>query len=180
LVLRYKIKDIPDEGLTVDQPLSRALLGDALEGLQADLDQCSGSVRLVLTLAGQDVVVDGSVKAMVTLPCALCIAPASLLLNQPIKMVFTPSEEADDPADHSLDDIDLAHYDGEVVDLGPLVREQLILSLPISPRCKESCKGLCPVCGEDRNQRDCGHVAEEKTNPFAAALKSLKTSIKVD
>ena len=45
------------------------------------------------------------------------------------------------------------------IDLGPLVREYLLIELPISPICRPDCKGLCPVCGEDLNQVTCEHVA---------------------
>lgn len=43
------------------------------------------------------------------------------------------------------------------IDLEPLAREYLELELPISVVCREDCKGLCPVCGQDLNEADCGH-----------------------
>jgi len=58
------------------------------------------------------------------------------------------------------------------IDLEPLLREYALLEVPISPVCKPDCKGLCPVCGEDLNQADCGHQAVGVESPFAA-LKSL-------
>jgi uncharacterized protein len=47
-------------------------------------------------------------------------------------------------------------YSGKVIDLDPVVREQLLLSIPAYPVCRESCKGLCPVCGANLNDGDCG------------------------
>ena len=64
-------------------------------------------------------------------------------------------------------------YSGKVIDLDPLVREQLVLSLPAYPVCREDCKGLCPVCGANLNERECGcdrHVPD----PRWAGLKSIK------
>jgi uncharacterized protein len=58
------------------------------------------------------------------------------------------------------------------IDLTPLIREYALLEIPISPICKPDCKGLCPVCGENLNDRDCGHRIERNDSPFAA-LKDL-------
>ena len=58
------------------------------------------------------------------------------------------------------------------IDLGPLVREYLILEIPISSICKPDCKGLCPVCGENRNLVECHHELDE-IDPRLANLKSF-------
>jgi uncharacterized protein len=59
------------------------------------------------------------------------------------------------------------------MDLAPMVREQLILALPMSVRCRVDCKGLCAECGHDRNLGDCGHRPKNEASPFAA-LKDVK------
>jgi uncharacterized protein len=64
-------------------------------------------------------------------------------------------------------------YTGKVIDLDPIVREQLLLALPSYPVCSEGCKGLCPVCGGNLNERECGcdrHVPD----PRWAGLKNVK------
>ena len=58
------------------------------------------------------------------------------------------------------------------IDLQPLIREYALLEVPINPICKPDCKGLCPVCGEDLNQVDCGHKDIARESPFSA-LKDL-------
>ena len=174
--LRYKIKEIPEEGLVVDLALPADLLKDALEGLEPELEHCSGSVRLTLTKARTDVVVTGRVSAALAMACGACLKPATLTLSVPINAVYVVGdEETGDPDDDDLEaEEDVLVYDGVLLDLRPLVREQLILAIPMSPRCKESCRGLCPVCGEDRNLTSCGHkVGELEESPFAA-LKSVK------
>lgn len=173
--MRYKIKDIPPDGLAFDLALPRALLRDALDGLSPDLDHCSGSARGTLTVNRQEVFASGGLKAMVTVPCARCLEPASVLVAAPLRMLFTVSDEggADEPDDDNLDDADVGHYDGEVIDLEPTLRELLILGMPMTPRCQDGCKGLCPTCGANRNTTECGH-AEAVFDPRLAALKSLK------
>ena len=58
------------------------------------------------------------------------------------------------------------------IDLAPLIREYALLDVPIKPICKPACKGLCPVCGEDLNQVDCGHHRDAEESPFSV-LKDL-------
>lgn len=60
------------------------------------------------------------------------------------------------------------------IDLQPLVREFALLEFPIKPLCKSDCKGLCVVCGENLNERDCGH-RPENDSPFAALKQLLDT-----
>ncbi|MCF6191888.1 MAG: DUF177 domain-containing protein [Candidatus Hydrothermae bacterium] len=59
------------------------------------------------------------------------------------------------------------------VDLTPLVREPLLLEIPVRPLCREDCRGLCPVCGVNRNVEDCGHRPETPQAGPLAALKQL-------
>ena len=71
--MRYKIKDIPSEGLLVQLDLPRPLFADALEGMDADLDASTGNIRVELSKDREDnVFARGDVKALVTVPvCAL-------------------------------------------------------------------------------------------------------------
>ena len=71
-------------------------------------------------------------------------------------------------ADHEV-------FDGKTINLATIVREQVLLALPMSVVCKEDCRGLCPICGQDQNQSACDcerHVPD----PRFAALKNIKLS----
>ena len=73
---------------------------------------------------------------------------------------------------HADEDTELILPDDLQIDLQPLLREYLTLEIPISPVCQPDCKGLCPVCGENRNRVACDH-ADEPGDPRLAVLKSL-------
>ena len=62
---------------------------------------------------------------------------------------------------------------GEEIDLEPLVREAVLLELPLSPLCAEDCKGLCPECGADLNAEGCDCEVEQR-DPRWAALDELR------
>jgi uncharacterized protein len=173
--MRYKIKDIPSEGLLVQLDIPRALFGDALEGMDADLDKTTGNLRVELNKDRDDnVYARGDLKALVTVPCATCLGPALIKIDAPLKLTFVPEGDEADAGDDPLDDQDISTYDGETVDLAPIVRENIILGIPMSPHCREGCLGLCSTCGQNKNERDCGHKTETLEDPRFAALKNLK------
>ena len=64
---------------------------------------------------------------------------------------------------------------GDQLDLAPLARDAVLLELPQAPLCQEDCQGLCPECGANRNEGDCGH-ATVPTDPRWAALDALRTN----
>ena len=72
----------------------------------------------------------------------------------------------------SVTDSDLFVPEDAHIDLQEILREYATLELPISPMCQADCKGLCPVCGENLNEKDCGHRPEDLDSPFAK-LKDL-------
>ena len=65
------------------------------------------------------------------------------------------------------------HYRADEIDLRPAVREAWLLAVPGFLLCREDCKGLCPVCGADKNTVDCGHT-QSAPDPRFAALRDLK------
>jgi uncharacterized protein len=71
--------------------------------------------------------------------------------------------------------VGIAEYRDDKIDLTEVVREQLYLALPMKPLCREDCKGLCPVCGVNRNRETCT-CQEVWVDPRMAALKKWKTS----
>ena len=171
--MRYKIKDIPSEGLLVQTDLPRTLFADALEGTDADLDAATGNIRVELSKDREDnVFARGDVKALFHVPCALCLQPSLVKISAPLKMTFVAgdAQESDDP----LDDLEVSAHDGIEVDLGAIIREQIILGVPMSPRCRENCAGLCATCGQNKNERDCGHKPPVLEDPRLAVLKNLK------
>ena len=71
----------------------------------------------------------------------------------------------------SPDDLDLDYYTGEIVDLESILREQIILMLPLKPLCDEACEGLCPYCGANRTSETCSCPTDAVDSPFARLAK---------
>src|SRR5439155_26986569 len=101
--LRYKIKEIPDEGLVVDQAIPADLLKEGREGLEPDFAQSSGGIRLTLTRARTDVVVTGRVSAALTMAWGACLKPATLMVKVPVNAVYVEGDEDAATAEEDLD-----------------------------------------------------------------------------
>jgi uncharacterized protein len=132
-----------------------------------------------LDKAQENVFLTGSFSGTVTAHCVRCLKTFEVNLAEPFRLTLMP-RGADDLAGEGsereleADDLDLAYYEHERVDLGEVVSEQVLLMLGLYPHCRPDCKGLCPVCGVDRNENACS-CAESQIEPRWAALKKFKT-----
>lgn len=97
--------------------------------------------------------------------CARCLAE----FEQPVATQFTELYAFDE---RSTTESQLILPPNHQVDLAPLVREYMILDMPIVPLCQPDCQGLCSVCGVNRNEEDCGH-AQHPIDPRLSPLKDL-------
>lgn len=134
-------------------------------------------VDFVLSPFGRDVRVDLSVNTVAVLSCSRCLK--SFSFNVSAKGRFTlckvsPESFAKEELELSLKDLDTGYFEGEEIDLSGLVHEQIVLSFPMKPLCREECRGLCPECGADRNTEPC-QCAGAKPDPRWEPLLKLRT-----
>jgi len=147
----------------------------SLEDERADLvgpTEVRGSVE---RRDGQ-VEVRGNFGAQVELECDRCLQAVSVPVTASFDLDYVPASEyaADRLAELGEDDLAVSVFDGEVIDIDELVREQVILALPSRALCREDCKGLCPVCGIDKNLKDC-ECESHPVDPRWAALSDLRS-----
>lgn len=120
---------------------------------------------LRLTRAAQGIYVEGTLRGTLRLECARCLEPTDQVLAPHLGELFVfPADKAEDPV--------LAIPETAILDLRPLLREVMLLEIPIRPVCKPDCQGLCPVCGQNLNEGDCDHPQED-IDPRLAPLQSL-------
>ena len=122
--------------------------------------------------AGDDLCFRGSLETSAEAICARCAEPFALTVRAPFEFVLTPAVKDTGVEELSTEDLALSFYSGDEVDLGPLVADQAILALPTRPLCAESCRGLCPECGVNRNLGDCD-CRREAADPRLAVLRTL-------
>jgi len=180
--------------LVRDLPAHREMRADAayaaevLRGLPmrdaiADEDAGEALLDAELYVEGTNVHLSGKVTGHVVVACSRCLGAAKIPFEEPLNVTYMPAAEiaalaapvggeAEDGVELADDDLDVFPFDGEAVDLEPLVREQLVLAVPYAPLCREDCAGLCPQCGIDRNAQTC--TCAPPIDPRFAALQGLK------
>jgi uncharacterized protein len=127
-----------------------------------------------ITRAKGQTVVTGQISSRVLVECDRCLKLVDLPVEAKFSLEYvTPQTyEARPAAELSEDDMALSVFDGEAIDIDELVGEQILLALPSRVLCQETCKGLCPMCGVDRNLSDCACESTE-IDPRWRALKEL-------
>ena len=133
----------------------------------------SGQARL----KGNRVEVSGRLAARVQLECDRCLKPIELPLDSRFKLEYVTAADyqAQQAVELTEEDLDLSVFDGEVIDVDELVTEELLLAIPDQVLCNDNCKGICPVCGKDRNAVECNCETQE-VDPRWAGLKKLVNS----
>ncbi|MBO4389663.1 MAG: DUF177 domain-containing protein [Lachnospiraceae bacterium] len=121
---------------------------------------CDHEIRLhCLHKTKREVEITLEIDLSLQIPCDRCLAP----VNYPF--LFTETETVDCNADEASRIVDLNEQpfiDGTTLDVDRLVYNELMLYLPAKVLCREDCKGLCPVCGADRNRVSCDCEAKKE------------------
>jgi uncharacterized protein len=127
----------------------------------------------------QDIRIVGGFEAQIEVSCARCLEPVVHdvarqfdLLYRPIKTV----SEGTDEISITQAEADIGFYRGDGLLLEDVLREQVLLAVPIKTVCSEECKGLCPHCGRNLNQGACD-CHEERTDPRWDALKQVRDKL---
>ncbi|MEP6719762.1 MAG: DUF177 domain-containing protein [bacterium] len=123
---------------------------------------------------GRRVKVAGKVTAHLQLECDRCLKPvvSAVAAKFSREYVTTADYEAQQAVELSEDDLDLSVFDGAVIDIDLLVREEMLLAAPDHVLCQRNCQGICPTCGVDRNETACD-CQTDGIDPRWAGLKEL-------
>lgn len=114
----------------------------------------------------QGLLVTGDFSGITSLECARCLKSFEQRLNWDMTELYAFNEK-------SVSESGLLVPEDAQIDLEPIIRDYALLEIPISPVCRPDCKGLCPICGQDLNVRDCGHRPQEDESPFSSLKKLL-------
>lgn len=174
--MRLRVDEITAEARRVSFAQSEEEVNRRLSQGPVHEYRASGPITVTLThyRAGMELFFEGELNAQMTASCARCAEDFRTPLERPFRFVLAP-RAVGDGGDGSLrtEDLEFSFYDGEEIDLGPLIAEQLILALPSRALCREDCKGLCPRCGVDLNVESCD-CEFEAPDPRLAVLRTLK------
>ena len=163
-VLRFQVTDLLGHpGLS--RPVGGELHLQFKVGETVVDDLCQVVARLDSIPEG--IIARGTAATVAHHECARCLVG----WDGPIKVEFTELF-ARSPDSRLADEDQFQVTHGGFIDLGPLVHDEISLSLPADPLCVTDCLGLCPTCGSDLNVSPCAGHDDESSSPFAV-LKQL-------
>lgn len=118
--------------------------------------------------------VDGTIAAKVEIGCSRCLSKVEIELEIPFTAAFVTPEHYSGHREKELDssELDVSIIENEEIDLKELAREQILLAIPAQFLCTDDCKGLCAICGANKNLIDCKCKFEE-IDPRWSALKNI-------
>jgi len=128
-----------------------------------ELSALNGNVRVTRTAQG--LLVQGKLQAFLTAECGRCLMAFPQALEADFTDLYAFTHQ-------SVTQSGMILPENGKINLAPIVRDELLVSIPINPVCREDCKGLCPVCGESLNETICAHEVDD-TNPRLDKLRSL-------
>ena len=135
----------------------------------------------------KDIFLNGTIQGRLSGQCGRCLEPYAFALDREFSLVLspqpTPGQEIELGQELREDELSTSFYHGDTIDLSALVHEQILLTLPSIPLCKEECRGLCAQCGADLNHETCecqqtqqAQQKEKEQDPRLAIFSSLRAS----
>jgi uncharacterized protein len=176
-MMKIAVSNIPEEGLDLRFSKDRGWFEKNLTD-HPEACTCTRDIEVSCRLKrlNENVFLDGSVATVLELACCRCLEPATLPINAAFRYTLAPLPESQDrEVELGGDDLECGYYREGMIELEPLLIEQILLQIPIRVLCGESCRGLCPRCGANLNQGDCRCRGAEIDERFAV-LKNLKIS----
>jgi uncharacterized protein len=160
-----RVSELQDDGLTVEDATQFA-------SPFADRTWRLDALSLHLVPDGPDVVVTGHIESTVPLTCSRCLEVFPARVRASVDVRYAPAPAGAESVELGADDLDVDFYANDQLNLAGLVETETSLALPMKPLCRDDCRGLCPVCGGNRNLVQCECPAHPP-DPRLAVLHQL-------
>ncbi|MCL1796986.1 MAG: DUF177 domain-containing protein [Eggerthellaceae bacterium] len=123
---------------------------------------------------GDALLLVGTIEGVAKTACARCTEPFEFPITGDIEGYYLLTGDSLAPEDLDDDEFDVLP-ENNIIDLAPLFTAALLLEVPLLPLCDEGCAGLCPICGQNKNNEPCScdedaqnNQDSEKPHPFSA------------
>lgn len=123
----------------------------------------------------RDIRLRGDLSVGLDLQCARCLEPIRQEVRRDFELLYRPlgADAGRDELSVTDAEAEIGYYQGEGILLEDVLREQVLLAMPLKVTCREDCKGLCPQCGKNLNQEQCSCAAPVEDVRWAA-LKDIR------
>jgi uncharacterized protein len=177
-----KIKDLELRNLEFDETLMPGVI-DLGEVQQREPLRAAGRAELVRENRGarkviEDIRLVGSFSTKIEAYCARCLEPVNNALKESFDLLYRPQGVDAVEADASIGkaETEIGYYQGAGLLLEDVLKEQILLALPVKQVCSPGCKGLCPHCGRNLNVESC-NCAASLADPRWGALEDIRKKL---
>jgi uncharacterized protein len=153
------------------------------EGRQRGPLKASGRAEVVEEHHGKNQVIKdirlrGRLSARLELQCARCLEPVVQDVKREFELLYRPlgADAGRDELSVTDAEAEIGYYQGDGILLEDVLREQVLLALPLKVTCRDECKGLCPQCGKNLNQEQCS-CSTQLEDPRWAALREVRSRL---
>ena len=182
--MEFKVSELEREAISFDLHLAPGAVDYGEEAEQVGNLATSGLAEVIHEHRGpKEIVADirlrGRFSGTFQVPCARCVEPVEMPLEAEFDLIFRPAGVDTEAPERSITapETEIGYYQGDSLALEDVLREQVLLSLPVRTLCKPECKGLCPRCGANRNLQPCS-CDVGPSDPRWTALAGLRSQIK--
>lgn len=134
-------------------PLRAPWVRGVFEAHEATTSGKDGRVEVRASKSQGDVIVHGTLEADLVVPCARCLEPTQIALQSELSVLYVPASQlkGKEGEDEELagEDADTLPFSGETVVLDDLIRDELLLGVPMIPLCREDCPGMAPAPNQE-------------------------------
>jgi len=178
-----KIKELELRKIVFDENIAPGIVDLGQEVEQKTPVKAAGRAELIREHRGaretvEDIRLVGRFSTDVEVRCARCLEPVGESVAQDFDLLYRPLgvDAGRDEAAISLADTEIGYYQGEGLLLEDVLKEQILLALPVKQVCSAGCKGLCPHCGRNLNVESCDCV-NTISDPRWAALEDIRKKL---
>jgi uncharacterized protein len=182
--MEFKVSELEREPIEFDLELAPGSVDFGEEAEQVGDLATAGRAEVIHEHRGpKEIVADirlrGNFDGKFQVPCARCVEPVEIPLKGDFDLIFRPVGADSDMPERAITapETEIGYYQKDSLLLEDVLREQVLLSLPVRTLCKPDCMGLCPRCGQNRNNQPC-NCDETPADPRWEALAELRGRIK--
>jgi uncharacterized protein len=160
--LKINVVTIPEEGieyvLSEDGSRFKECLTDTADN---DFKLRKVDLDCLVTKTSTTVFIKGELSAIINCNCSRCLEDISVPIGGNFAYTLVPAKaETREDLELTAEELEISHYQGDIIDLTSIICEQIILQIPIKTLCREECKGLCSECSVNLNTSSCNcHLA---------------------
>jgi uncharacterized protein len=182
--MEFKVSELEREPIDFDLELAPGAIDFGEEAEQTGQLATAGQAEVLQEYRGpKDIVADirlrGRFAGSFRVPCARCVEPVEIPLAAEFDLIFRPAAADREATERSItaQETEIGYYLKDSLLLEDVLREQVLLSLPVRTLCKPDCKGLCQRCGANRNSQACS-CEDGPSDLRWEALSGLRSRIK--